>query len=338
MLKTLLGMTLAVLALFVQPIIAAPFRLIVTDLAPPLVPNSIMELAVKLGYFEREGVDVELVRVQQTPMAVAALCAGAGEMANIGVDAALQLVARRQVDLRAVTSPSKSLFFLIAARDGVAMPQQLVGHSYGIGRIGSVDHGLSKQVLASMNVDIDRLALVAFGQPGVRAQALAASQIDATTMSLGSWITLPDKTGLHVLVDPDSYFAAAPVVSKVNVVTTQVLKDRRADVEAVVTALMKLSRAIAAKPSIWVDAMVEARPDISRADLEKLAEAYANSWSVNGGLSAKALAFTAAWAFKREDFAGLTPVDLTDWVDFSVVDAALAALGGPLAHRDPADR
>ncbi|HTM78035.1 MAG TPA: ABC transporter substrate-binding protein [Devosia sp.] len=338
MIKTLLSVSLAALLLTAVPVAAEPFRLIVTDLTPPLVPNSVMDLAVNLGYFEREGVDVELVRVQQTPLAITALQAGEGEMANVGVDTALQLVAHDQLDLRAVTSPSKSLFFLIAAKEAIASVDQLAGHSYGIGRVGSVDHGLSKQVLASMNVDIDSLDLAALGQPSVRAQALAAGQIDATTMSLGTWTTLPDKTGLHILVDPDVYFAAAPVVSKVNVVTPEVLENRRADVEAVVAALVKLSRDIAADPKIWVDAMVEARPDITRADLEMLAAAYAKSWTVNGGLSAKELAFTADWNFQSEDFAGLTPLPLTDWVDFSVTDAVLAKLGGPIADRDPADR
>jgi NitT/TauT family transport system substrate-binding protein len=317
---------------------AQPFRLIVTDLAPPLVPNSIMDLAVDLGYFRREGVDVQLVRVQQTPLAVTALQAGEGDMANIGVDTALQLVARDQFDLRAVTSPSKSLFFLIAAKTVIATPDQLAGHSYGIGRVGSVDYNLTKQVLASMNIDIDSLDIAALGQPNVRAQAMAAGQIDATTMSLGTWTTLPDKTGLHILLGPDAYFAAAPVVSKVNVVTPEVLEKRRPDVEAVVTALVKLSRDIAAKPSIWVDAMVKARPDIDRDDLETLVAAYSKSWTVNGGLSARELAFTTDFTFKGEGFAGLAPVPLAHWVDFSVVDAVLARLGGPIAHLDPADR
>ena len=74
---------------------AEPFRLIVTHLEPPLVPNSVMDLAVELGYFEREGVDVELVRVQQTPSAIAAIQSGEGEMANVGLDALIQLVVAR---------------------------------------------------------------------------------------------------------------------------------------------------------------------------------------------------------------------------------------------------
>src|SRR5690606_22485630 len=76
---------------------AAPFRLVTTDLTAQLVPNSVMDLALQLGYFAREGIEVELVRVQQTPSAVAALQAGEGDMANISVDAALQLVARDQM-------------------------------------------------------------------------------------------------------------------------------------------------------------------------------------------------------------------------------------------------
>ena len=46
--------------MFAQPVAAAPFRLILTHLEPPLVPNSVMDLALEKGYFEAEGVDVEL--------------------------------------------------------------------------------------------------------------------------------------------------------------------------------------------------------------------------------------------------------------------------------------
>ena len=108
-----------------------------------------MDLASTLGYFEREGVDVELVRVQQTPSAVAALQAGEGEMANVSVDAALQLVARDQMELKAVVSPNKSLPFLIAGKDEIAALADLAGRSFGVGRVGSLDHTLERRVLAS---------------------------------------------------------------------------------------------------------------------------------------------------------------------------------------------
>lgn len=329
--------SLALAALLAQPAGAAPFRLIVTDLEPPLVPNSVMDVALSLGYFAREGVNVELVRVQQTPLAVVALQAGEGEMANIGIDTALQLAASGQLDLRAVMSPSKSLFFMIVGSNAVADVAALPGHSFGIGRPGSVDQALSRHVLAAEGLDISTLEQVALGQPSARAQALAARQIDATTLSLGSWTTLPDRTGLHVLVDADAYFAAAPVVSKVNVVSADVLAERRDDVVAVVAALTRLSRDIAANPTIWVDAMAAARPDLPRADLESLAVAYDGNWSVNGGLSAETLAFTADWTFNGADFVGIEPITLSQWVDFSIVDTVLAEIG-TAPDSDPADR
>src|SRR5579871_4392439 len=87
------------------PAAADPFKLIVTETQTPLVPNSVSDLAIRLGYYKKAGVDVELVRVQQTPSAVAALRAGEGDMANISIDTALQLVGRDQMQLKGVISP-----------------------------------------------------------------------------------------------------------------------------------------------------------------------------------------------------------------------------------------
>jgi len=317
----------AALQIFAQGAAAEPFRLIVTDLTTPLVPNSVMDLAVELGYFEREGVDVELVRVQQTPSALVALRAGEGEMANISVDSVLQLVARDQLGMKAVLSPNKALPFLIASKSEIATPDQLSGKSFAVGRLGSLDHTLSTKVLQTKGVDTESLKFVGIGQPSVRAQALAAGQVDATTMSIGVWFSLPDKDGLHVLVDQDEYYAAAPVVQKVNVVMDEVLEKRHDDVVAVTRAIIAASRDFAADPQKWVDAMAEARDDVSREDLEALAEAFAESWSVNGGLNREELEYTANWAYESPDFEGLQKVDLEQWVDFSIADEALEKLG-----------
>ena len=306
---------------------AEPFRLIVTHLEPPLVPNSVMDLAHELGYFEREGVDVELIRVQQTPSALASIMAGEGEMANASVDAVLQLMARGTDTLRAVTSPNKSLPFLIASRSDIANPEDLVGHSFGVGRIGSLDHSLSSKVLTSAGVDMDSLSVVTLGQPSVRAQALAAGQVDATTMSIGVWLSIPDKSGLSVLIPLGTYYEAAPVVNKVNVVSADALAERREEVVAVVRALVKISRDFAAKPGDWADAMASHSGNLTPEDLGMLAESFEGNWSINGGISRQELQYTQNWLYQTEDFQDLAPVALDDWVDFSVTDDVLAELG-----------
>lgn len=317
----------AILSLIGSATMAEPFRLILTHLEPPLVPNSVMDLALELDYFAREGVDVELVRVQQTPSALASLLAGEGDMANASVDGVLQLVARGGDTLRAVASPNKSLPFLIAARSEIGTPANLPGHSFGVGRIGSLDHSLSTEVLASNGVDMDDLEVVTLGQPAVRAQALAAGQVDATTMSIGVWLSIPEKEGLGVLVPQDAYYQAAPVVNKVNVVSAEVLETRREEVVAVARALVKISRDFAADPSAWATAMNDYRGNLSADEMRALAESFTGSWSVNGGISREELQYTQDWVFETEDFMGLEPISLDAWVDFSVMDDVLSDLG-----------
>ena len=88
---------------------------------------------------------------------------------------------------------------------------------------------------------------------------------------------------------------------------------------------------------MWVDAMTEARPDVSPEVLDMLAESFVGSWSVNGGLSAEELGFTSDWLYETDDFADFEQLALEDWVDFGPVDAVLAELGTD-DSMDPADR
>lgn len=311
---------------FAMPAGAEPFRLIVSDTETPLVPNSVMELAEQGGYFDRAGVDVEFVRVNQSPMVMAALQSGEGEMANVSLDALLQALAGGATDLRAVTSPNKSLPYLIAGK-GVAGVSDLAGKRFGIGRIGSVDHLLSLRVLKAAGVDPASLELVALGQPQARAQALLAGQIDATTMGIGSFTAIDDAPGVTTLIDVDDYYAAAPILSKLNVVTTETLEARRPEVEAVIEALILAARDFNANPEAWVSAMKTARPDVPEADLQLLAKAFATSWTVNGGLSAPELTEAQAWLHEAEDFKDVTPAPLDAFADFGPLEAVLGRIG-----------
>lgn len=332
MLKSLLSATaLAVLAAL--PAGAEPFRMIVTDLEAPLVPNSVIELAKQEGYYERAGVNVEFVRVQQTPLAMAALRAGEGEMSNVALEALLQATAQGATDLRAVMSPNRSLPFLIAVRGDIDSANDLVGKRFGVGRVGSVDHLLSMKVLTEAGLDVSTLELVALGQPQARAQALLADQIDATTMGIGTYTAIDDDPAVSVLIGVDAYYRAAPILSKVNAVRAETLAERGDEVRAVIEAITLASRDFAADPALWVAAMKEARPDVPEADLVLLAEAFTGSWSVDGGMTRAELEEAQTWLHEGEDFAGLDPAPLDAWADLGPLEAVLAKIG-PLESTD----
>ena len=322
-----LGALVAGVATVSQAQDQGPFRLIITEVETPLVPNSVMILAQELGYFDAEGVDVELVRVTDTTLAAAALQAGEGEMANLALDATLQMVAHNVLDMRAVTSPNKFLPFLIACQADVASVADMAGRTFGVNRIGSLDYGLSRMVMVANGLDPETLEYVPIGFTSARAEALAAGQVDCATMSIGVWLSIPDRTGLQILVPVGPYGDAAPVVNKVNVVPADVLANRRDDVEAVIRALTNLSRYFNANPRAWVDAMLVSRPDQSEENLVALSEAFVGAWSVNGGLNAEELSFSVTEVFGGDEFVGLTAPELADWVDFTIVDAILADIG-----------
>lgn len=306
---------------------AEALRVIVTHLAPPLVPNSVIDLADTLGFYAREGLEVELLRVQQTPSAVAALRSGHGDLADISVSSALQLVARDQMKLRAVVAPNKAIPFLIAGRADIATPKGLEGRSFGIGRVGSLDHTLSRLVLSSKGVDVDAIKLIAIGQPRVRAQALLGGRVDATTMSIGVWTSLGAPPSLKVLVPQDSYFEAAPLLSKVNVVLADTLAKKRDLVRKYVRAIILASRAFAEKPSLWAEAMKKARTDVPKESLDRLARAYVRSWSVNGGLNLEQVAYTTDRQYRGKDFSGLRKVPAAEWIETGLIDEVLADVG-----------
>lgn len=326
-LVSMIALILSVLAGTHMQALAEPFRMIITDMETPLVPNSVVDLALKGGYFKRAGVDVELIRVQQTPMALAALQSNEGEMANIATEALVQLVARGNTNLRAVTSPNKALPYLIAAKEGIKSIEDINGKSFGIGRTGSLDHSLSSKVLSAKGIDTEKLSWVALGQPNIRAQALKAGQIDATTMSIGVYLALPGHETLPVLVDVDQYYNTAPVTSKVNAVTVETLVKRGDEVEKVIEALTLAARDFAQNPESWAAIMKEIRPDVKPESLDALAKAFAKSWTVNGGLQKDELEFTQNWLYQTKEFDGLRQLDLSEWVDFAPVDAVLKKNG-----------
>jgi len=307
---------------------ADTFRIIITETETPLVPNSVEDLALRLGYYKKAGVDVELIRVSQTPSAIAALRSGQGDMANVATDTVLQLVGRNQMRLRAVISPDKALPLTIVAKSAIKQPKDLAGKTFGVARVGSIDYEMTRLVLAKYGVDVDKLQYLAIGQPPIRAQALVAGQIDATAISVGIWTTMPDRRGLSVLVDQPDFYKAAPFISKLSVVTDTVAKTKAQQVGAVVRAIILASRDFAKNPSLWVNAMAAARPDVKRSDLEALAVIYRKSWSVNGGLNLDSLRFTADTLYRTSpDFKDLRRVEPGDWIDMSFINAVLRTTG-----------
>jgi len=302
-------------------------RLIVTHTAPALVPNSVMDLADTLGFYRREGLALEIVRVQSTPLAIVALKSKYGDLANVSLSGALQLAAQKVMKIKAILSPDKAIPFLIASQRDVTSLKALEGRTLGVGGVGSLDYSMTRLVLAVHGVDVETVKMVTMGEPQVRALALSSKRIDATTMSTGVWIRFRNRSDLKVLLSAEDYFRAAPLLNKVIAVDEATLAAKRPAIERFVTAIIKASRAFAADPNIWVEAMVAARRDVPRAELHELAQSFSRSWSVNGGLDPAQVAYSIEQLYREQEFRNLRRVGVDELLDTGPIASVLERIG-----------
>lgn len=293
----------------------------------PALPESALWLARDLGFYQKEGLDVEITEVNATPAVITAMRTGDVDVGDINSQDVIQLTASKDLEMRTINSASGRNFFMIVGKSTIGSAMELQGKSFAVAQVGSQDYALSSKVLATRGVGSDALSYVAVGAPTQRAQALVAGQIDATTLSLGTWVTVQNQPNIHVLVNADDYYNALPLVNKGNAVTTKVLQDKPEALRRFTTALIKTSRYLAENKSAWVDGMLKLRPEMQRADLEYLWDQFGASWSVNGQLNVPAYQTSTDFLYEQGAFPNTAKIDATAWVDTEFVDSALKTLG-----------
>jgi NitT/TauT family transport system substrate-binding protein len=293
----------------------------------PALPNSVLWLAKDLGFYQREGLDVELIEFKGTPIAIAAMIAGEIDVANVGTSDVIRLVATKSQPMRAIHSPDARLYFLIAARNDVSSVNALEGRKFGVARIGSVDHSMSMIALKALGANPAKLSLIAIGSPSVRAQALVAGRVEATTLSLGTWVTIRKEAGIKVLVDPDAYFETATVVQKVDAATAKVIQEKPEHLRRFTAAIVKASRHFAENQDAWVDAITKRRPEVDRKDAASLWANFKASWAVNGLLNLDAYKKTADFFYQSGGLDKVPKIDVGEWADRRFVDDVLKEIG-----------
>lgn len=288
---------------------------------------SVFKLAESLGFYEKHGVKVTIVALDGTPQAVAALNSGAVDIADISIDAAIRLRADNDIPIRGFAAVAMGNPFLIASKTDITTVEQLVGRSYAIADSGSLDHNLTRAVLASYGVSPDGPQFVAIGAPDVRVQALAAGQVDATTVSFGTYQSIAGTAGIHVLVDPVQYAERSPGQSKFVAALEGTIETKREALQRFTDALADASRAMQASPDTWAAAMASAREDLSADAIAATAAINTPRWCVNGCMNIESLSKAVDFTYANPDFKDVKVVPVDDLIDLSFNAKMLETLG-----------
>ncbi len=292
----------------------------------PAIPNNIGTLAKTLGYYDAEGLDVDIVRVKGTPQVIAALQSGDADVGNLATADVVSLVSQFLLQLRAVNSTQTDLSFIIASNTSINSLKDLEGKTYAIATFGSLDHKLAEIVLENAGVNVSKVDFVAVGDPGARAQALAAGVINATTMSISTFQGIRTQPKVKILVDTGAFLKGAPIVSKVNAASPSALAKKPEAIQKLVTAQMKLARYFADNPKEWAAITAKERTDLKIENLQGLLGFFSASWCVNGCLNLANLAKTNDYLYRTPDFMNLRRIEVNYWTDPRFVKSALATL------------
>jgi len=171
------------------------------------------------------------------------------------------------------------------------------------------------------------LKVIAMGVPSTRAQALVAGRVDATSLSVGTWVTIQRDPGVRILVDHNTYYENATVVEKVNAVTVKVMDEKPEHLRRFTAAILKASRYFAENQEAWVAAVTKRRPDVDRKDAADLWTGFKTAWAVNGLMNLDAYKKSADFFYQAAILEKVPRIEVADWTETRFVDDVLKEIG-----------
>jgi NitT/TauT family transport system substrate-binding protein len=158
-------------------------------------------VAKDAGIFARNGLDLELLMIQSSPILAAAMVSGSVPVAVMGGSAALASnLAGSDLVLIGSLRKISSLAFFVTSKE-ISKPEQLRGKTLGIDRYGGSGDLILKLVLGKLGFNPEKDVIIRqVGQSPVRLTALQTGAIHGTILSAEDKVAA-DRLGLPVLVD-----------------------------------------------------------------------------------------------------------------------------------------
>ena len=149
-------------------------------------------IARDAGFFQKNGLDVDVQSVQGDQLVTASLVSGEIQFGEVGVAAGMAAVSQGG-NLRFVVAGTPKLDQLLVVSANIKQPTDLQGKGFGISQPGSVSDASGRLMLQKLGVDLSKVDFLPLGGIGNRAKALAAGQIAGSGVPNLVYIQLHDK-------------------------------------------------------------------------------------------------------------------------------------------------
>lgn len=196
-------------------------------------------VANEQGFFEKEGLKAEIVRINSTPTTFQALISGGVDVA-IGAPGGLVTLRLQGQDAVTIGSWDNVMPYILATREAITDIQQLRGKKLGVNRPGSTPWLIMRVMLEDAGLSRDVTMITLAGGSQERLTALKTGGIDAAPVSYALEPTLK-KMGLYAFKGNRTPFLTGAICIK-----KSYLQSHRATVKKFLKALMDAAQYVVA--------------------------------------------------------------------------------------------
>jgi NitT/TauT family transport system substrate-binding protein len=204
-----------------RPVYAQKLEKLVIGYPAPVASLGIIEVMRKGGLFKKNGLDVDLVYIQGSPILTVAMVSGQVPLSFIG-GGAIVASAVGGADTVYLACGINTLYWRMFSTPDVKTVADLKGKKIGLTTMGSQEDAVTRYLLKEHGLVPDRdVAIVAVGSAPNRLAALSKGIVHASTFIPPQDIAA-EKLGLHELIDmsklglynPGSCFASTKTYVK----------------------------------------------------------------------------------------------------------------------------
>jgi NitT/TauT family transport system substrate-binding protein len=266
-------------------------------------------VAKDVGLFAKYGVDLELVRIQGSSLATAALLAG--EVQAVGEGPAAVLANLEGADLVYVASPLNRFAFAVVSQPQIRHPQDLRGERLGVTRFGSGTDFALRYALGRWGLVPERDVVLL--QTGGVPETLAAIRDGGLTAGVTSdpHTARARVLGLNILADLTTLDVDYPQISLV--VRRQYLTEQPVVIDRMVRAISEAIYVIKTDPTTTMHVLREQTGIEDQAILEDVQGRWRDYFQVKPYPRVEAMqTVLEELASKRPDALQLDPASLVD--------------------------
>jgi ABC-type nitrate/sulfonate/bicarbonate transport system substrate-binding protein len=191
---SLLGLALA-LAVPAQAAELTPFKI---GISAPVVTIFPVWMAEAGGFYEKEGLKVEVINMEGGTRGLQVLLSGEIQGMHVGLGPAV-LANKQGADLRLVTSTCNTIPFTLFTKAGVGMAD-LKGKTFGISTFGSETDIAISILLKKLNLTRQDITVSQIGGSSQRFGALVAGRIDVAPL-IEPGVSLAKERGFNPIID-----------------------------------------------------------------------------------------------------------------------------------------